>query len=115
MTDFAFEQISEDELKAELTAPARTRSKKSKFDTTDRSTTGWFRLPHVRSFCTVPTHDEIQQLLSDEDKEFRQLYPVRMIYTIEPYKVCRDCYVSSADIECREQGLDPLEFDYAGD
>ena len=112
MTDFAFEQISEAELKAEVTAPARARTKKSKFDTEDRSVTGWFRLPHVRGFCTVPMHDEIQALLSDEDKEFRQKYPVRMTYKIEPYEVCRDCYVEKADNECREQDLPPLVFDY---
>jgi hypothetical protein len=111
MIDFAFEEISEEELRQELTAPIRTRQKRSKFDTTDRSLTAWFKLPHIQSFCTVPLHDEIQSLLSDEDKDFRQRYPVRMVYTIGIYRVCRDCYVAQADVDSLDQEIPPLEFD----
>ncbi len=107
---FAFEEITEDELKKELTTSTPgTKGKNKKFDDTDRSQTGWFRLPHVMGFCTVPTHDELQKLIcetSDDAREWReQHYPNRMTYSIPPYMVCRDCYVNEADIECRSKDL----------
>lgn len=111
MTDFAFEEISEADVLAELNAPSRGRAKKPKFDITNRTVTGWFKLPHVQRFCTVPMHDEIQQSLSTEEKEFRQKYPTRMTYHIEPYDVCRDCFLVEADIECQANGLPPVEFE----
>jgi len=114
---FAFEEITEDELKKELAAPSGNKGKNKKYDDTDRTQTGWFRLPHVMGFCTVPTHDELQQLIcetSEEAKQWRtQQYPNRMTYLIAPYAVCRDCYIAEADIECRNKELPPLGFDDA--
>ena len=115
MTDFAFEEISEDELKKE-TAATGGKGKNPKFDDTDRSQTGWFRLPHVMGFCTVPKHDEVQKLIfetGDEDAIMwrTQKYPNRMTYSIDPYRVCRDCYISEADIESASAGLAPVVFE----
>jgi hypothetical protein len=118
MGDFAFEEITEAELLKEVTAPTGTgRKKNKKYDDTIRTQTGWHKLPHIMGFCTVPTHDELQQLIcetSEEAKTFRtQMYPNRMTYFIDPYHVCRDCYVAEADIECREKGLPALELNDA--
>jgi hypothetical protein len=113
MTNFAFEEISEDQLKAELKT-STSRSKNKKFDDTDRSQTGWFRLPHLMGFCTVPTHDELQKLICETSEDARQWreqkYPNRMTYFIDPYHVCRDCYIASADVDCRNKELPPIEF-----
>lgn len=111
---FAFEEITEEELKKEIAESTGTgRKKNKKYDDTIRTQTGWHKLPHIMGFCTVPTHDELQKLIcetSDEAREYReQMYPNRMTYLIDPYHVCRDCYVAQADIECREKGLPPLE------
>ena len=110
---FAFEEITEAELKAETTTTGN-RTKTKKFDENDRSQTGWFKLPHIMGYCTVPTHDELQKLIaetSEEKKEWReQHYPNRMTYFIDPYHVCRDCYIAEADVECRNKSLPPTEF-----
>jgi len=116
--EFAFEEISEEELKKELTTTTHsTRGKNKKFDDTDRTQTGWFRLPHVMGFCTVPTHDELQKLIveaSDDAREWReQHYPNRMTYLLPPYYVCRDCYVNEEDNKCRQEGKPAKVFDDA--
>lgn len=99
-----FETISEDEFKAATetsatkTPTGRTRKRKAvSFE--DRTNTGWFKLNalHSMGFCTVPMHDEIQQSLHPEKKEYRQKYPVRMIVRIGNLDVCRDCFVAEAD------------------
>jgi len=112
MSDFAFEEITEAELLKEITTPVAGRRNK-KYDDTIRTQTGWHKLPHVMGFCTVPIHDELQKSIcaaSEEARLFReQKYPNRMTYLIDPYRVCRDCYVAEADIECRQKGLPPLE------
>ena len=109
MTDFEFEEISEAEV-AEILTPKRSRGSKPKFDLTVRNNTTWFKLPHIMGFCTVPMHDEIMKTISDDEKKWRQNYPSRMTYFIEPYHVCRDCFTSEADIECRNDNLPALEF-----
>lgn len=113
MGDFAFEEITEEELKREVSASTTGRRKNPKYDDSIRTQTGWHKLPHIMGFCTVPTHNELQQLIcetSEEAKQYReQLYPNRMTYYIDPYHVCRDCYVAEADVECRQKGLSPLE------
>jgi hypothetical protein len=110
---FAFEEITEAELIAEARTTTSGRRKNPKYDDTIRTQTAWHKLPHIMGFCTVPTHDELQQLIceaSDEARQYReQLYPNRMTYLIDPYHVCRDCYCASADIECRAKELPPLE------
>lgn len=113
MGDFAFEEITEEELKREISTTTTGRKKNPKYDDTIRTQTGWHKLPHVMAFCTVPMHDELQKSImeaSEEAREYReQMYPNRMVYSIDPYHVCRDCYVAEADIECRQKGLPPLE------
>ena len=110
---FAFEEITEEELKREVSTTTTGRTKNKKYDDTVRTQTGWHKIPHIMGFCTVPKHDELQELIcsqSEEAKEFRkQKYPNRMTYLIDPYHVCRDCYVAGIDIECRNAGLPPLE------
>lgn len=111
--DFAFEEITEDELLKETTAPRTTHARNKKYDPDIRTHTNWHKLPHIMGFCTVPKHDEMQKIIiaeSEEAREYReQRYPNRMTYFIEPYSVCRDCFVNSIDIECRANNLAPLE------
>lgn len=113
MSDFSFEEITEEELKKELSTTTSGRTRNPKYDTDIRTNTNWHRLPHIMGFCTVPSHDEVQKLIiegSEEAREYReQRYPSRMTYFIDPYHVCRDCFVAEADIECRNQELPPME------
>lgn len=81
--------------------------KSSKHDTDTRTSTAWFKLPSSRGFCTVPLHDQYQGLLSDDAKAYRQKYPVRQVFQIGAYMVCRDCYTVSADLESTG---DPVEY-----
>jgi hypothetical protein len=113
MSDFAFEEISEDELKKELATSSPGRTRNPKYDPDIRTNTNWHKLPHIMGFCTVPTHDELQKVISEASEEAReyreQRYPSRMTYFIDPYHVCRDCFVAEADIDCRKDGLEPTE------
>jgi hypothetical protein len=114
MSDFAFEEITEDELLKETAATTSTgRPRNKKFDDSIRTNTNWHKLPHIMGFCTVPAHDELQKLIceaSDEAREYReQRYPNRMTYFIDPYHVCRDCFVAEVDIECRAKDIPPME------
>lgn len=119
MTDFAFEEISEEELQQALAPSPSTKGKTQKYDTTERTRTNWFRLPHIMGFCTVPMHDEVQELVASESEDAAQWreqykgqrYPNRMVFTIHPYQVCRDCFIHSADIECAAKDMKPVEFD----
>lgn len=72
-------------------------ARKSKHNLDDRSFTTWYSLSHTMGFCTVPNHDEVIRSLNDEQKEYRQQYPVRMVYEIGEYMVCRDCFLAEAD------------------
>ena len=65
--------------------------------TEPRNFTTWIGLPSRLGFCTVPDHDEIQKMLSPEQKEYRQVYPTRMVTHIGDYDVCRDCFLRRAD------------------
>lgn len=105
MTDPLFEivnEIPEDEPRTKGTKRA------AKHDTETRTSTAWFKLPSNRGFCTVPLHDEYQALLSNEAKVYRQKYPVRQVYTIGIYDVCRDCFTASADLESTGE---PIEYE----
>lgn len=62
-----------------------------------RSYTVWYSLAHTMGYCTVPNHDEIIRSLSAEKQEYRQQYPVRMVYPIGDLFVCRDCFLLGAD------------------
>lgn len=115
MSDFAFEEITEAELLKETTASntGGGRPRNKKFDDSIRTHTNWHKLPHIMGFCTVPTHDEMQKLICEanpEAREYReQRYPNRMTYFVDPYHVCRDCFVNEVDIECRVNGMPPKE------
>jgi len=91
--DDLFEVISADEYHE-----ARTQSSKE-LVTEPRNFTTWHALPTRLGFCTVPDHDEIQKMLSDEAKEYRQSYPTRWIVRLGEYEVCRDCFLRGADKE----------------
>lgn len=101
MTDF--EIIGEDEFKKaqekkpRATGSPRKRGATKLFNTDDRTKTGWYKLPHTMGYCTVPSHDEVQKALKPEAKAYRQRYPVRMVFQIGEYTVCRDCYLARAD------------------
>jgi hypothetical protein len=74
-----------------------SKARKSKYNLDDRTYTTWYSLPHQMGFCTVPNHDEVVQALSADKKEYRQRYPVRMVFEIGDYMVCRDCFMVGAD------------------
>jgi len=91
-----FEVISQDEFtKAQSTSGSTTKAKK--YNTEDRTLTGWWKLPSFQAFCTVPSHEDVIRALKPEAKEYRQRYPVRHVFTIGEYDVCRDCYIVEAD------------------
>jgi hypothetical protein len=99
-----FEVISDDEFaKAQETSlPADDKPKrgsKPKFNTDVRTRTNWFKFPTHSGFCTVPMHVEIQDALSDEEKQYRKGVETRMVFEIGPYMVCRDCFLAEADKE----------------
>lgn len=71
------------------------KTKAAKLD--ERTYTTWYSLVHTMGFCTVPAHDEVIRSLNPEQQEYRQQYPVRMVYEINNLMVCRDCFLLSAD------------------
>ena len=109
MTEPLFEFIDEAEYEAATAAPEpRPTKRSSKYDLSIRTKTAWFQLPHQEGTCTVPTHEAVQSTLSSDELAYRERYPVRMVFTIEPYVVCRDCFLAEADVECSKEGLAPL-------
>lgn len=87
----SFEVISQEEyFKASV-------PKGKKVKTEPRNYTTWYDLTTHFGFCTVPRHEEIQKQLDPEKKEYRQVYPSRMVYEIDGMKVCRDCFLREAD------------------
>ena len=94
-----FEPISEDEYRR-ATRPVSSGARA--LVTEPRLQTIWFALPTHQGTCTVPGHDEVQAMLSDEKKEYREQFPgnIRYVYEISPgLFVCRDCFVAGADKE----------------
>ena len=87
------ESISSEEFKREAVTPRKSKS----LATEPRTRTVWVDLPYTLGFCTVPAHDEVQKLLSPEEKEYRQKYPTRWIIRIGELDVCRDCFLVGAD------------------
>lgn len=94
MTDeqLYFEVITADEFYV-----AQAQPSKSKLVTEPRNFATWFALPTGLGFCTVPSHDEIQQMLKPEQQAIRQKYPSRMVVRLGDINVCRDCYLAEAD------------------
>lgn len=95
-----FQIITEEEAnEPEREQPKKATRKKKSANTDDRTQTGWYNLPHtVHGFCTVPRHEEIQRQLNPEKQEYREKYPVRMLFEIGEYLVCKDCYLAGADL-----------------
>lgn len=98
-----FEIIDEDEFKKAQARkasakPATGRKATAKYNTDDRTKTGWYKLPHSMGFCTVPSHDLVMETIKPEGKVYRQRYPSRMVIQIGDYLVCRDCYLAEADL-----------------
>jgi hypothetical protein len=96
MGDPLFEIISEDEFRKQNTP----RTKRGVV-TEPRLQTIWFALPTSLGFCTIPAHNDVQQMLKPEQKPYRQAYPTRHVFEISPgVFVCRDCFLMGADKEC---------------
>jgi len=93
-----FEVITNEEFtKAQAVPDAPTKKTRKKHNTDDRTLTGWWKLPSYQGFCTVPTHDEVIQALKPEAQAYRSEYPVRYVFEIGEFQVCRDCYQVEAD------------------
>lgn len=85
-----FEVVSEEEF-------TRTAPRTKGYTTEPRTLTVWYTLPHSFGFCTVPRHEEVQEKLEPDQKEYRQRYPTRLTFPIGEYMVCRDCFIVEAD------------------
>lgn len=95
MSEPLFEIISEDEFRKQ-----NVPKTKREVATEPRLQTVWFGLPTSPGFCTIPAHNEIQQMLKPEQREYRQKYPTRHVFEIRPDTfICRDCFLMGADKE----------------
>lgn len=74
----------------------KQRNKRSP-KTEPRTLTTWYDLTHHTGFCTVPAHEEIQELLNPDQLSYRQRYPTRHLITIDGVDVCRDCFINEGD------------------
>ena len=93
MTEPLFEFLDADEWRR--TTVTRTRNK---IVTEPRLQTIWFALPSHLGTCTVPSHDEVQTLLTDEQKVYRSHERLRYVYEIrDGLFLCRDCFLAGAD------------------
>lgn len=86
MTDPLFEVINQEQF---------LESKKSTKEhaTEPRTFITWYKLPHRMGMCEVPEHDEIIKALNPTQQEYRQRYPVRMVFPINSIPTCRDCFM----------------------
>ena len=99
-----FKEVSAD-LESEILA-ASTRKKRGP-DYSIRTVVHWLTLPHHLSFCSVPSHyDNVPE--TDMNGKPYDKYPTRLCTSIEPYEVCRWCYIASADMKASEDGLAPV-------
>jgi hypothetical protein len=95
-----FEVITNEEFTKAQAVPVTSEKKpRKKHNTNDRTLTGWWKLPSYQGFCTVPSHDEVTQALKPEAQAYRSQYPVRYVFEIGEFQVCRDCYIVEADKE----------------
>jgi hypothetical protein len=94
-----FDIVSKEEFEASQPTKAEKKTRSKKVAKTEpRINTVWFALSHEMGFCTCPNHEEIQKLLNPEEKEYRQKYPVRMVYPItDDMWICRDCFIAEGD------------------
>jgi hypothetical protein len=96
-------------LEAALVADAPKRKRGPDFSV--RTVTHWLtelvRSQHF-GYCTVPTHyDNVPD--SDFSGEKFDKYPSRLVVDLDPYQVCRWCYIAEADIAANAAGLPPVE------
>jgi hypothetical protein len=103
-----FQQV-DSKLEAAIVADTPKRKRGSDFSV--RTVTHWLselvREQHF-GYCTIPTHyDNVPD--SDFSGEKFDKYPTRLCVTIDPYEVCRWCYIAEADVACSEAGLPPTE------
>jgi hypothetical protein len=95
-----FTPISEAEYEAATRPSPSARRKGSKLVTEPRTLTTWIAIETHFGFCTVPAHDEIQRILSPEQQIYRDMYPTRLVFEIEPgIMICRDCFIHEGDKE----------------
>lgn len=100
-----FKEVSADQESSIIAASVR---KPKGPDFTIRTVTQWMTFQHRMGFCTVPSHyDNVPD--TDYTGEKYDKHPTRMIVEIEPYEVCRWCYIKSADMIAREKNLPPTE------
>ncbi len=86
---------------------AGSERKKRGPDYSIRSVSHFLTLPHTIGFCSVPSHyDNVPD--HDMNGQEYDKYPTRLCVEIEPYHVCRWCYIASADIAATEAGLAPV-------
>lgn len=94
MSEPLFEPISAEEFRRQTIRGTSKREVK----TEPRMLTVWYDLPTTPGFCTIPDHNEVQQMLNPEAKEYRQRYPTRHVFEIqEGVFICRDCFMAGAD------------------
>ena len=75
----------------------KQRNKRSP-KTEPRTLITWYDLTHHTGFCTVPAHEEIQELVKPNDQgNYRQKYPTRHLFKIGELEVCRDCFIHEGD------------------
>lgn len=98
MTEPLFESIDEGEYTKALATPETTKVRtKAKYNLADRTRVAWFKLPTSLGVCTVPTHGDVQDTLTDQEKQYRTGISLRMVFPIDEFMVCRDCYIVEAD------------------
>ena len=86
---------------------AGAERKKRGPDFSIREINHWFTLPHHTAFCSVPSHyDNVPE--HDMNGQPYDKYPTRMCVTIEPYEVCRWCFLAEGDVVAALEGLDPV-------
>lgn len=92
-----FEVIDADEFAKAHVKRERTSSPRAP-KTEPRNQTTWWALTTHFGECTVPRHEEVQELLTAEQKQYRRKYGrMRMCAEIGELRVCRDCFQVGAD------------------
>lgn len=102
-----FQPIDSAQEQAIIAAADKPRKKRGP-DFSIRTATHWFTLQHHMAYCSVPSHYDN---VPDEDYKGEKYdkYPVRMCVSIDPYEVCRWCYLAEADVVAAMDGLPPTK------
>lgn len=81
------DELSLEEAQSLLAAAPQVRAKTRRFNTDDRTYSGWFKLEHTANRdCEVPSHDE-----SERPRKRG------MVAIIDDVAVCRVCYLAERD------------------